>query len=241
MPQRRAQQKGNAVLIILIGVALFAALVYTFMRGSQQGSTGMSKQQARILATEILDYSRAVERGLNRLRSKRECSEKQISFDDSDSTTSGYENPYAPADKSYHLFFPEGGGVVFKKPPANALIPKDQTASYAYLGRTYNEYKFPSAVCASVAGPCDGTAENKDIVVGVEYLRREVCVELNKIVNHNSTPAMTGSTCSPLADTERYAGTFVGGGFYGCNAFPMECMHSARTGYTFFYLIFARP
>jgi hypothetical protein len=100
------------------------------------------------------------------------------------------------------------------------------------------------AVCLPAAGACDNTQATKDFVIGVEYLNRQVCIELNNLLL-SSPPVLpdTGSTCSPTGGAgENFIGTFFNGGYYGgCISEPAICMHSSRTGYTFTNIMVPRP
>ncbi len=111
MSPSREHQGGNAVLLILIGVALFAALAYTFMKGSKQGQGNMSTQQAKIVAQNIRSYAMDIEQGINKLV-RRGCSQDQLSFAGSVNRTGAfYNNTWAPSDKSCHVFDPAGAGI----------------------------------------------------------------------------------------------------------------------------------
>lgn len=236
------RQNGNVVIFILLAVGLFGALAFTFMRNSQQSQGNMTEQQAKIAAQEIMDYSITISKAIERLR-QRGCSETQISFDDSDSTTLGYENANSPVDKSCHIFDPAGANVPYMVPPESYLMPLTQASTYTYAAAGYGRYKFPNTVCLTSVGTCDSNAVNKDLVFAIEYLNRDVCAALNLITTGDTTPPPgTGQTCSPAgAPGEFFNGVFGAGGYYSCGPGPVGCTHSARQGYTFTTLILARP
>lgn len=104
----RRSESGNAIVFILIGIALFAALAATFMRGSQQGQGNLTTQQAKLIATQLISHGRSLEQGINKMRQKG-CSETQISV--SGGYFAAYSEANAPSDYSCHLFRPEGGGA----------------------------------------------------------------------------------------------------------------------------------
>ena len=109
-------RSGNVVIFVLIAVMLFAALAYTFMRGSREGTGNLSAQQAKIQSSEMINYAQSVERAIDKLRSKG-CSETQLSFDYDIPATTGYENPNSPGDYSCHIFHPNGGGITYAASP----------------------------------------------------------------------------------------------------------------------------
>lgn len=106
----RASERGNAIIFILIAIALFAALSYTFMRSSQKGQGNLTAGQAKLAAQEILSYGVNVQRAVEKLLA-RGCSETQISFENIYDYNSDHVNPNAPPSKECHVFDPAGGGV----------------------------------------------------------------------------------------------------------------------------------
>lgn len=80
-------QKGNALFLILIAVALFAALSYA-ITASGRGGSGIDKEQAEIQAAEILNYIAAVENEANRLRILSGINPYSINFANNNSHTS---------------------------------------------------------------------------------------------------------------------------------------------------------
>jgi hypothetical protein len=106
---------GNAMIYVLIGIALFAALAYTFMRGGKSAQSGLSSNQSKIAAQDILDYAADIEKAVNRLRGNG-CSENQLSFETADAlpNAAAYANANAPGDYSCHIFHESGGRMVWK-------------------------------------------------------------------------------------------------------------------------------
>ena len=54
-------QAGNAIIYILIAIALFAALAYVFMRGARTGQGNLTMNQAKLGAQEIVAKANAFE------------------------------------------------------------------------------------------------------------------------------------------------------------------------------------
>lgn len=110
-------ENGSAIVYVFIGVALFGALMFAFTRGGSQNTSDLSAQQAKIVASEMLEYSRTVETAVNGLLNKG-CSENELSFENT--FESGYANASAPINKSCHVFDPAGGRLKYKYPPKGA-------------------------------------------------------------------------------------------------------------------------
>lgn len=127
----RQKQSGNVLFIILIATALFAGLSYAVTQGGKAGSgDGVTRDKARLVASELIQYTTAIEQAVNRLMMVNDCDPTEISFDDPSVT--GYVNANAPADKSCHVFHVNGGGVS-NKDNYYAELTGD-TLSYAQHG-----------------------------------------------------------------------------------------------------------
>lgn len=104
-------ESGNAFFIVMVGVVLFGALMFTFSRGARQGGDNLTEKQAGIAASDIITYAQKVERGVQRVYG-RGYSENSISF--VNSFYSGHENA-ACTDPRCEVFSSRGGGVGFKR------------------------------------------------------------------------------------------------------------------------------
>ncbi len=107
-------QNGNALFLILIAVALFAALSYAVTQ-SGRGGGSVDREQAQINSAVMTQYAVALESTIQRMRLLSGCSDIQISFwndSDGNGTENGsddYFNPNAPTDRSCHVFDSNGG------------------------------------------------------------------------------------------------------------------------------------
>ena len=101
-------QRGNAVVFILIAIALFGALAFTFMRGAKTGQGNLTAGQAKLIATEMISHASAMEKATNKLLSKG-CSENELNFYDPLIPTA--LNPSAPADDHCDIFNASAGGM----------------------------------------------------------------------------------------------------------------------------------
>ena len=105
--------KGNALFLILIAVALFAALSYAVTQ-SGRGGGGIDKETELLEATKVIQIIGDVRSAITRL-TLTGCNINEISFySDIYATPSNYDNansPIAGGDFSCHLFHPDGGGL----------------------------------------------------------------------------------------------------------------------------------
>ena len=64
----RANNSGNVLFLILIAVALFAALSYAVTNsGRTGGGQALSRDQAKIKASELLQYASYIQQTMTRL------------------------------------------------------------------------------------------------------------------------------------------------------------------------------
>jgi hypothetical protein len=69
-------QSGNVLFYILFAIALLAGLTFAVNRGGQVSTATLSADQARVAASEILDYAGAVSGAVTKLK-LRGCTETQ--------------------------------------------------------------------------------------------------------------------------------------------------------------------
>ncbi len=185
-------QSGNVFLIILIGIGMFAALMFTFSRGIQQGTEGLSGRQAELAASDIVSYGQQVQRGVERLIA-RGISETDISF--ANPVDTNYTNPHCSGDNRCLVFHPDGGAVAWKSPPQGV----NYTSADYFIG--------PNRV-----GSADGTTLNigtsaRDLVIMLP-VNEAVCAAINGLTSKLDIWA-NGSTANTAT---RFTGNYAAGG-----------------------------
>lgn len=108
-------QKGNALFLILIAVALFAALSYAITQSGRGGSGGVNREREGLNTAQVVQFMGAVQQAVNRLLLSG-CTLTTLNFDTPGLT--GYDNLSAPADGTCDIFGPAGGGVTYIAPPS---------------------------------------------------------------------------------------------------------------------------
>jgi len=83
-------ERGNVIFLILIAIGLFAALSFSFSKGNRGSTTIIDKEQATLIATEIINYARSIKNAVHELQING-CDDTEISFENG--ITVGYENP----------------------------------------------------------------------------------------------------------------------------------------------------
>ncbi len=109
----RANERGSAVMIVFILIALFAALTAMMVRGSRVGETTVGTEQNDLAAAEIIDYLTKV-RNAYKMLLINGCTPETIDFTNSIYLTNdGDPLETAPASTSADCKFysAEGGGI----------------------------------------------------------------------------------------------------------------------------------
>jgi len=113
----RTSEKGAVAFYILLAIVLLAALTYAVSQGSRTGANSITEDQARLAASEILDYGNTVARAVQKLK-LRGCSDTEISFQNN--VVSGYTNGTNTACQVFHT---DGGGINYIQPSELARWP----------------------------------------------------------------------------------------------------------------------
>ncbi len=196
-------QNGNVLWFVLITIALFGLLSVVLSRNSASVNQSGDAEKARIKATQIMRYASGLESAIEKLRITNGCSENDISFDNTDVT--GYENLNSPADKSCHVFDAYGGGMTYEQPKDNWLDDAHASA------QGYEDLFFTATAEVTGIGTDCGNAACMDLILFVPYLRRDVCLAINRVLDNvpaysGNPPANDGTIA--LGDAEKFIGSF---------------------------------
>lgn len=207
---------------------MFAALSYAVMQGSRTSEAGLTREQARMAAQEIIDYGSSIQKAVQTLL-LRDCSLAQISFQDPslNSKQRGgsaimHYNPNSPTDNSCHVFELNGGKVNSKLLTVGHINPAMVTTSTHMDSRSYQI----TMIRVLGAGDENWDERGTDLVLNVGRLTPQVCMAINDILNvsnQNTNPplppidtfsaglvdyqgVMQGNGSDPLADTPETTG-----------------------------------
>lgn len=175
----RHSERGNAVIFILVAIALFAALAYTFTRSAQQGQGNLTAGQTKLAAMDIIAIGSKFQKAVERMQAKG-CSESQISFYAPSSTGN-----YGPSgawlynhsgnqdlvDPQCGVFMPEGGGMN----PEDIILPE----SY-YVQQTPPHVAFKFSGFSNKSAVYGVGSSASELSYAASWLRPEICVEINK-------------------------------------------------------------
>lgn len=240
---RPPHDAGNALFLILIAVALFAALSYAMTRSGAGGGGGISNETAELNAAAIIQYAGQVGQAVDRLLVLGACTDTQLSFENNIVTGYAYAN-LPGGDKSCHIFDVAGGGVDFKKPPPGANQGEDWLFTYARF--------------VKLNGDTGLTAASTDLIMVLPNITLALCKKLNAKLPiptvFSVTPPegnagfgsfgnpfkFTGTYGAPALDNQAISPKFDGTTVSYAACFQMTA--GVSTGeYWFMYILKSRP
>jgi hypothetical protein len=223
------KQAGNALFLVLIGVALFAGLSYVVAQNSGNSAGTIAKENNTLLASQILEYSKQLETGVNIIL-QNGYSESQISFAHGDLV--GY-GAYGDSPNT-EVFNPSGGGASYK------TYPKATADDWLFTGGNvvYKQGSFET-IWANT------TTADVDLVAVLPNIPLDLCVDLNKKAGAFlplGTPVLDNNGYDPA----KFIGTFVRlQGIGTANGYRTGCIESGGPTpvagtYHFYHVLLAR-
>jgi hypothetical protein len=165
-------QRGNALFLILIAVALFGALSYAITTSSRGGGSSIARETTQLKASQMVQYAQAVRSGV----------QKMVLF----GTPVASINPWWDSGQETALFSRAGGGVTKQTANVGAAGLPNETADYYFSMPSDN---------VAVSGV--GTAAPEMLMVVQFRLNAEglsLCQAINNVLKISGVP---GSAIGP--------------------------------------------
>lgn len=218
----RPVQSGNAMIYVLIALALIGLLTATMMRQENNSNDDLTKDQAEFQATQILEYAAAAQNALD-----------QMIIMGADPGNIDFMLPSASSFNvapHYNKFFhPQGGGLIYKEASMPPFVSNAATPGAGwYLTKRTNVEWTPSAT--------------PDLIITARSIDSDVCRALNKKIIGSNTIVTTDS----MADLTRIL-TIYGASMNlttstcpNCDGRPQLCVQNGATPPDFYTVILGR-
>lgn len=210
------KQNGNALIFILIAIALLGLLTVTLSRSGDSTNDTGDFEQNQIIASEILAYAKSIENAVQSLLA-RGCSENELSFEND--VVAGYENPNSPADNSCHIFDTAGAGMTYQAPNEdwldNNFSEKPDFNTNVFNGHLHITNKLDLNT---------NDVSKKELLIVTPYLKDSVCAQINTISNANIASANPPKEDNTTAINffVKYTGTFSVGADIDANGSDLD-------------------
>jgi hypothetical protein len=221
---------GNMLLIVLIGIALFAALMFALTRNNKY-DTGAS-ENAAIEAQEITSYASKINDAVQNMMMQNHCLASQLRF------TSGASGSCQVFDQSG-----TGGGIVYKAPPPQAVDNASFAAAGSPAGTPAGSYLFEGNICVTGSGS-SCSAGGSALVFIMPWVTEAVCAQIDWITMKSAPttgnfPTVSAASFDGTTFTGTYAGTYTL--TTSGTTFPSGCYYSSAsppgTGYHFYEVL----
>ncbi len=182
--------RGNALIYVLIGIALFAALSFVVARQNDTGEVGtVETERLKIQATGLTDYAAAAKSVIDQMLFTGSTRPDQLEF------MRPGETDYMTAPYFYKIYHPQGGGLTHKTIPEELVTHvSDDPEPGWYLGRFNTVEWTPSS--------------DQDIILTAYQISKPACALINKRITGSDTiPAFTAQLKPYLINEERHSGT----------------------------------
>jgi len=194
---RSKPERGNALFLILIAVALFAALSYAITQ-SGRGGGGTSPEKDRITAAGILDYGAQLRSMITRM-SLTGTPVDNIIFYKEQSTLAGM----SAANQALALFYSSGGGLPWQDTPVSAY---GATAVADYTSTDTSSVHYRDIV-ANLSIPGIGTGKQFGNIVMMDFdISLGVCNAINNAAGISSMPVVVDSGATSWVPMARAVG-----------------------------------
>jgi len=186
-----SHERGSAIFMILIGIALFAALSYTVGNMMRSGDAqAVPEEKAKVYAAQLVDYGNTIRQAVQNIRIDG-CEETEISF----TRESGDDYEHSPSvPAKCQVFNATGGGAKYQLPPAEIYDGSD--------------YIFTGEHAAENIGTVCTNADCSDLIMVLENLDKAVCLAINERLGinnpSNDAPNDAGGAMSPFVGSYAY-------------------------------------
>lgn len=215
--RKASPQSGNVFVFILLGVILFAALVFVFSRGLDTGATRMTAAKSRTAASDIINYAQSVERATGRLL-QNSISESDLSFENA--MVSGYAHTPAAADQAQIFNTASGGGLSWSTPSDGQTIGSSTWFITGDVVVTGQEDDNLSELLLSLPVPYDVCIEiNKQLNAGVDLGSSQGSVPATKFIGTYADSALVFVTPGAGITAGCFSGLIQGAGQTGDYSF----------------------
>ncbi len=235
-------QRGNALLYVLIGIVLFAGLSFVLSEINKNADVNsISSEQAKLKATDIVEYARILKNAVQIMKAGG-VSEDEYCFHNDQLSHNSYDIAACSSDEN-NLFSLAGGAVNFRFADKKWL--DDQYSSLS----NYGEFVFTGRIAVKGVGSDGNGDSSTELIVYLPYLQVDICNKINSNLGISSEPPPSDEVGGILSSSSTRYGdggvTFSDSAVIGDNATELEgvragCAINSANQYYFYYVLLSR-
>lgn len=191
--RQRNKERGNALIYVLIAIALFGALSFTLSRQTNTSEvSGMSAERVKLVLSQIASYSAQAKSAVDQMLFTAATNISELDF------TPPGDSTFDTGIVIHKVYHPSGGGLNPGRLPPEAVnqVTTDPMPGW-YMGR-FNNIDWT-----------DTTAD--DVILVAFQVNEEVCNQINLSIDETLTtpPSATVQLRNILIDDALHGGTNV--------------------------------
>ena len=198
MTIKKKHTKGNVLFLILIAVALFAALSYAVTSSSKGGGNRITKDKAKIVSAQIVQYATEMEQAISRMMLINKVQEHAFDVSDFSVHSTSAANTACVNDLC-KLFLSNGGAVPAQFLPKKAWDMDNTNMTVGWQGKMWFR-----AIRVQDVG-----SDLPDLMLLYPGLSDEVCAQINKSLNIANDPDGSPPLDSASGAFVNYAGNLT--------------------------------
>ncbi|MDY0028862.1 MAG: hypothetical protein RBR86_02855 [Pseudobdellovibrionaceae bacterium] len=168
-------QNGSALILILIGVALFAALSYAVVNGlrvNDGASSGVTRERADADMSSVMDFATATANGFQQMVLSDERDPNSIVF------TRPSDAGYNTAPHDFKIFHPQGGHVTYQETWSSLDDSSETTAT---------DWHFVRNAIDGIGGAGD------EVIMALVRVPERLCARINyRLTGSEAIPSESG-------------------------------------------------
>lgn len=178
--------RGNAMIYVLVVIALFAALAFVVSRSNDTSETSaLDREKVNVYAAQIIQVSNQMKQGVDQMVWSGSTLDNLDFCLPGEICTSSAQN---------RVFQPDGGGMIMPKIPAEALNAVDNDPAPGWYMGQFNNVEWTDTAA-------------QDVLFVAHQIRQDVCAKINELLTGSATiPPLIVANKMALIDTARHSG-----------------------------------
>ncbi|MEM6780447.1 MAG: hypothetical protein AAF569_01130 [Pseudomonadota bacterium] len=213
-------QRGNAMIYILIAIALIGFLTITLNNQNEQSdSQNIDDEIAELYALELIEYAATAKSVIDQMEITG------TSFDEFDFINPTSATPFNTAPHIHKVFHPQGGGFTYKNSNAFPTGTFLSTTGWQFADTTNIEWTPTTA---------------DDMILTAIDINQTVCEGINEKITGSITIPVSTVTLANLFLESTASTDLTATNCASCEGYPSLCLEDSAGDYGFYNIMFNR-